>query len=149
MLVGLLWKTPFFKKNYILSLPFLFDYKSFIYLKTSWERPCQNLFGNISTLHQQHHRNLCSHWLFPRARWIYEVRFSPCRSHSIFFQLYHVCPGYLSSALYHKFPRSVFLSQNYRSVDLWNFPNFLFQNGDHICFFIPLVLLKCWVVHCS
>lgn len=83
---------PFFKKNDLLFLPFLFDYKSFIYLKTFWEGPCQNLFGSTSMLHQQHHHSLCSQGAsFQGAQKIYEVRFSPHSSRRFFSQLYRVC----------------------------------------------------------
>lgn len=141
---------PFFKKKDLLLLPFLFYYKSFIYLKAFWEGPCQNPFGNTSMLHWQHHRSLCFHWLFPRssADLSGEI-FLPTEVIVFFFQLYRVFPVSLGSTLYHKFPRPVVPSQNYKSVDLWTFSKFLFQNWDHICLFIPLGAFKQGVVRCN
>lgn len=74
--------------------------------------------------------------------------FLPTEVIVFFFQLYRVFPVSFSSTLYHKFPRPVVPSQNYKSVDLGTFSKFLFQNWDHICLFIPLGAFKQGVVRC-
>lgn len=55
------------------------------------------------------------------------------RSHYTFFPLYHVYPRSFNDMLHRNFPRLVFPSHHYGSVNLWTSPNFPLQSWDHLC----------------